>query len=122
MFSLDQAISDFVETPEFFEELKSQMALIKNPEKKIKLMEDLMSYKLSKLKTVDPEPEDRFRPISIRYTVSGQETTVTNGSTPGAPREHPGSPSLDASAKNALSKGLADAESGRISELSDDDL
>jgi len=111
MFSLDQAISDFVETPEFFEELKSQMALIKNPEKKIKLMEDLMSYKLSKLKTVDPEPEDRFRPISIRYTVSGQETTVTNGSTP-----------LDASAKNALSKGLADAGSRRISELSDYDL
>lgn len=78
-FSLDQAISEFVETQEFFDELKLQFKKIANPEKKIKLMEDLMSYKLSKLKTTEPVSDSRYRPIVINYTVSGKKTSVNNG-------------------------------------------
>ncbi len=77
--SLESQISQFVESPEFFEEFLAQIKLIKDPEKKAKFMETLMGYKLSKMKTQDLIPEDRFRPITINYTVSGVDTTVDNG-------------------------------------------
>ena len=78
-FSLDQAIAEFVESEEFFDDFKAQLKLIKDPEKKSKFMETLMGYKLSKLKTSEPVAEDRFRPIVINYTVSGAQTSVNNG-------------------------------------------
>ena len=78
-FSLEDQISQFVESPEFFDEFLAQIKLIKDPEKKAKFMETLMGYKLSKLKTSEPIADDRFRPIQINYTVSGVKTTIDNG-------------------------------------------
>ena len=77
--SLESKISQLVESEDFFDDFKKQISLIKDPEKKCKFYETLMGYKLSKLKTQDVVPEDRFRPITINYTVSGVDTTVDNG-------------------------------------------
>ena len=74
-FSLDKKIAELVNSEDFFDTFKENLDKIKDPEKRVKFMESLMSYQVSKLKNIDAIPEDRFRAIEITYqTQTGQET------------------------------------------------
>ena len=78
-FDFDSAIEGLVTSRSYFDGFVQQLNLMQDPEKKAKFMETLLGYRLSKLKTQDPIPETRYRPIEIRYTVAEKQTTVNNG-------------------------------------------
>ena len=79
-FNLDKAISDAVENQEFFDDYRTSIKSILDPEKRVKAMASLMDYKISKLKTVEAVSEDRYRPISITYHVVGKEPLSVDNS------------------------------------------
>ena len=78
-FSIEKAITSFVDSPDFFEDFIRSLKSVKDFEKKVKLYETLLGYRMSKFKTVDKEDADRYRPIKINYTVAdGSSKSISN--------------------------------------------